>query len=92
MRSFFFIFSLLLLVLPTNAQTCCSGGVPLSNNIGLPFLNKGAYQFGLFYDYNNLNTLNEGTKVLNDYSRLRITNSILFNFSYNFSISIFINL
>ena len=85
MRSFFFIFPLFLIAFQTNAQTCCSGGVPLSNNIGLPFLNKGAYQFGLFYDYNNLNTLNEGTKVLNDDSRLRITNSILFNFSYNFS-------
>lgn len=65
------------------SQTCCSGGVPLSNNIGLPFLEKGGSQFGVFYDYNNLNTLNEGGKKLQDNSRLRITNSILFNFSYN---------
>lgn len=65
------------------SQTCCSGGVPLSNNIGLPFLEKGGSQFGVFYDYNNLNTLKEGSKELRDNSRLRITNSILFNFSYN---------
>ncbi|MCH2034552.1 MAG: hypothetical protein MK202_13660 [Tenacibaculum sp.] len=85
MRSFFFTFCFLILADLNHAQTCCSGGVPLSNNIGLSFLDKGAYQIGLFYDYNNLNTLNEGTKVLNDNSRLRITNSILLNFSYNFT-------
>jgi hypothetical protein len=67
------------------SQTCCSGGVPLSNNIGLPFLEKGASQIGVFYDYNNLNTLNEGERKLNDNSRKRITNSILLNFSYNFT-------
>ena len=65
------------------SQTCCSGGVPLSNNIGMPFLEKGEYQVGVFYDYNNLNTLNEGSKKLNDNSRLRVTNTILLNFSYN---------
>lgn len=67
------------------SQTCCSGGVPLSNSIGLPFLEKGATQFGVFYDFNNLNTLNEGSRKLDDRSRKRITHSVLFNFSYNFS-------
>lgn len=67
----------------STAQTCCSGGVPLSNNIGLPILNKGDVQFGLYYDYNNLNTLKEGTRTLNDASRLRITHSVLLNFAYN---------
>ncbi|WP_303318696.1 hypothetical protein Q4Q34_09480 [Flavivirga abyssicola] len=65
-----------------NAQTCCSGGIPLSNNIGLPISEKGTLQLGLNYDYNNLNTLNSGTETLNDNTRLRITHSILFNTSY----------
>lgn len=66
-----------------NSQTCCSGGVPLSNNIGLPILEKGTWQIGMFYDYNNLNTLNNGTESLNDNSRLRITHSVLLNLGYS---------
>lgn len=75
-------FALLLYVLSFNAQTCCSGGIPLSNNIGLPLLEKGTIQIGLNYDYNNLNTLNFGSEKLDDDSRLRITHSILLNTSY----------
>lgn len=67
----------------TYAQTCCSGGVPLSNNIGLPILEKGTWQLGMFYDYNNLNTLNDGTESLNDNARLRITHSVLVNVGYS---------
>ena len=66
-------------------QTCCSGGIPLSNNIGLPNLEKGSFQIKLHYDYNNLNTLKSGTKNLDDKSRLRITHSILLNLNYSFS-------
>lgn len=67
----------------TRAQTCCSGGIPLSNNLGLPTLEKGSFQFGLHYDYNNLNTLNAGSDRLDDNSRLRITHSILLNSGYS---------
>jgi len=67
------------------SQTCCSGGVPLSNNLGLPNDGRGSFTAGLNYDYNNLNTLNAGTDELDDDSRLRITNSILVNFGYAFS-------
>lgn len=66
-------------------QTCCSGGIPLSNNIGLDFLNKGSFQLGVHYDYNNLNTLNNGTEKLDDNSRLRITHSVLINAGYSIS-------
>lgn len=65
-----------------NAQTCCSGGIPLSNSIGLAILEKGTTQIGINYDYNNLNTLNSGSDKLNDDSRLRITHSVLLNLSY----------
>ena len=66
-----------------NAQTCCSGGIPLSNNLGLDISEKGTVQVGLNYDYNNLNTLNSGTENLNDDSRLRITHSVLLNAGYS---------
>lgn len=67
------------------SQTCCSGGVPLSNNLGLPNEGKGSFTAGLNYDYNNLNTLNAGSDKLDDDSRLRITNSILLNIGYSFT-------
>ncbi|WP_345005063.1 hypothetical protein [Snuella lapsa] len=77
-------------ILHINAQTCCSGGIPLSNNIGLPILEKGSLQIGIHYDYNNLNTLNNGNEKLDDNARLRVTHSILINTNYaltnNFSI------
>ncbi len=78
-------FSLVILMLCAfylNAQTCCSGGIPLSNNIGMSVEEKGTLQLSLNYDHNNLNTLNNGTERLNDNSRLRITHSILLNASY----------
>ncbi|WP_299552020.1 hypothetical protein [Seonamhaeicola sp.] len=80
----------ILYAVTNNAQTCCSGGIPLSNNLGLPISEKGTLQLGLNYDYNNLNTLNNGTKNLDDNSRLRITHSVLLNTGYaitnNFSV------
>jgi len=68
-----------------NAQTCCSGGVPLSNNLGLPNEGRGVLMLGVNYDYNNLNTLNAGSAKLDDDSRKRITNSVLLNLGYAFT-------
>lgn len=67
------------------AQTCCSGGVPLSSNLGLPNEGKGIIILGVNYDYNNLNSLNAGRDELDDDSRQRITNSVLFNLGYSIS-------
>lgn len=65
------------------SQTCCSGGVPLANNIGgLPLTSKGTFQFSLAGDLNRLQTLKEGTNVLDDDSRERTTFSTLFKASY----------
>lgn len=69
--------------MPVLAQTCCSGGVPLSNNLGLPNEGKGSFSLGISYDYNNLNTLNSGSEKLDDSSRKRVTNSVLFNQGYS---------
>lgn len=64
------------------AQTCCSGGVPLSGNIGMPASTKGTWQFALNYDYNFLNTFQSGTKKFDDKSQSRTTHSILYQVGF----------
>lgn len=67
----------------TWAQTCCSGGVPLTNNIGgQPPGNKGALQFSLNFDANYLRTLKDDIETLDDDSRRRTTYSLLFRSAY----------
>ncbi|MBO6879886.1 hypothetical protein [Winogradskyella sp.] len=66
-------------------QTCCSGGIPLSNNIGLEFNEDNILLLNISYDFNNLNTLKNNAETLDDNSRLRTTHSILINTGYAFS-------
>lgn len=80
-KNFVFLFPVFLCQF-SFTQTCCSGGVPLSNNLGLSNEGKGSLQIGINYDYNNLNTLNAGDTRLDDDSRQRITNSVLVNIGY----------
>ena len=65
------------------SQTCCSGGVPLSGNIGFEGADRGALQMELSYDLNYLATLKDGSDVYTDESRLRITQSILLKTGYS---------
>jgi hypothetical protein len=67
------------------SQTCCSGGVPISGNLGLPPGSSGTWQFSLGYDVNVLKTLLDEDEVIDDHSRERITRSILFQTGYSFS-------
>ena len=70
------------------SQTCCSGGVPLSSNLGLPDGEKGTSQFALSYDLNALNTLKRGTTVLEDdfgNDRERLTHALLLEVGYSFT-------
>ncbi|EDP72492.1 hypothetical protein FBALC1_15362 [Flavobacteriales bacterium ALC-1] len=69
----------------TQSQTCCSGGIPLSNNIGLEFSGENTAVLGISYDFNNLNTLKNDEQTLEDNSRLRTTHSVLINAGYSFS-------
>lgn len=74
---------LLLGLLHSYAQTCCSGGVPLSGNIGFQGGLQGTLQMELSYDVNYLARLKNGSEVLVDESRLRTTQSILLKSGYN---------
>ena len=66
-----------------NGQTCCSGGVPISSNLGLPFGEGQTLQFNLNYDLNNLNTQKTGAKIDGDRSRKRLTHATLLQVSYS---------
>ncbi len=71
--------------LNAGAQTCCSGGVPVSSNLGMPSSDVGAVQLSLSYDLNVLNTLKSGTEVLDDRNRSRMTHTALLEGGYTFS-------
>ncbi len=78
--SVFLLFSQLSLV---NSQTCCSGGVPVSGNIGLFPLAGAGFQLNFSYDYNLLRTLKDFSETLDDINRERITHSMLLEASYS---------
>ncbi len=73
----------ILTVSPGFSQTCCSGGVPISTNLGLPPSYQGTAQFTLTYDANILRTLKEGTTLIEDRARERITSSLILSAGYS---------
>ncbi len=86
-----FPYSLLLFLLfgapgRTAGQTCCSGGVPTSSNLGLPMQYAQILQFSLTYDLNELNTLKEGTERQSNPGSSRRTHSLMLQAGYSFSV------
>ena len=75
----------------SSGQTCCSGGVPLTGNLGMPSAARGTWQFSLAYDLNYLHTLKEGRISIPDLSRRRTTQSILLETGYSISDRLFIS-
>ena len=74
---------MVLLCSPGYSQTCCSGGVPLSGNIGFTGAEAGTLQAELSYDLNYLETLKDGSEVYQGNSRRRITQSLLLKSGYS---------
>jgi hypothetical protein len=68
-----------------SAQTCCSGGVPLTGNLGMSSASAGTWQFAPSHDLNYMHTLKQGRKTLADPSRMRITQSMLLETGYSIS-------
>lgn len=65
------------------SQTCCSGGVPISSNLGFPPSDGKTLQIQLRYNLNVLETLKTGLDVLDDDARNRTTHSTLIRLGYN---------
>lgn len=70
----------------SNAQTCCSGGVPMAGNVGgMAHAERGTFQVSVGLDGNFLRTLKEGTLTIDDQSRQRTTFSGLLTTYYSIS-------
>ncbi|NND09298.1 MAG: hypothetical protein HKN87_23240 [Saprospiraceae bacterium] len=79
------IIEFLVCCLSTDAQTCCSGGVPISSNLGMPMEDAHILQMNVSYDLNTLNTLKTGREVIKDRNRTRRTHSMIWEASYGFT-------
>lgn len=77
------VFSLIFFTSGLYSQTCCSGGVPLSGNIGFTGAEKGTLQAEISYDLNYLQTLKNEWEVYPETSRKRVTQSILLKSGYS---------
>ncbi|MEM8528112.1 MAG: hypothetical protein AAGG68_25945 [Bacteroidota bacterium] len=77
--------SFLLFSYKLQGQACCSGGVPVSSNLGLPVSSSNVLQFSLSHDFSALNTLKTGTTTQKSRERERTTQSILLELGYAFS-------
>lgn len=75
---------LCLLLFPgvVHAQTCCSGGVPMSSNIGFSTGEYKQLQYGFSYDNNRITRLYNETVILADNNRMRSTQSYILRAAY----------
>ena len=67
------------------AQTCCSGGVPLSTNLGFATEDANTLHVALSMDFNRLHTLYNVSESLALNNRKRRTNSYLLRGGYDFA-------
>ncbi|MEM6806652.1 MAG: hypothetical protein AAF696_34950 [Bacteroidota bacterium] len=65
------------------SQACCSGGVPISSNLGLGASSAGTLQLQLTYDQNTLRDLLASSERLDDDRRTRNTISLILESSYD---------
>ena len=69
---------------PVSGQGCCSGGAPISANLGFGTAPQRTFQAALNFDLNHLNRLKDGDRLLTGNNRTRDTYSILLNLGYTF--------
>jgi len=82
-RLFIFFFASILLVNSLFGQACCTGGVPISSNLGLGAGSAGTFQFQFTFDNNTLKDLLAFDQRLDDDRRTRNTRSLLLETSYD---------
>jgi hypothetical protein len=79
---FHFFIILLLLSHVSFAQNCCTGGVPLANNLNLPGIDSGLY-VQIVYDRNIMNDFVARSKLLDDDSYIRYNTSFFVQASWS---------
>lgn len=82
MKAIFLLIFVLFIQHHSIAQSCCSGGVPISGNLGLPISDEYKFQLNLAYDLNILNTLKTGSETLEDNTRKRTTHTLIVQSGY----------
>ncbi|MCT4589713.1 MAG: transporter [Carboxylicivirga sp.] len=82
MKSCLTFFLLFALPCTGTAQTCCSGGTPLISNLGIQSPGGKSFNIQLSYDYNFLNKLYDGSTLLNDDNRERLTQTLFLQLMY----------
>ncbi len=88
---FFAIIFFTMVFTRVQGQTCCSGGTPLTGNLGIQTIEPGSWYFNFSYDYNFLDALYSGTTLLDDDTRDRVTQSLLLQAIYPISEKFSIN-
>jgi len=84
-RIYFILFLLFGILSSISAQTCCSGGVPVSNNLGFKSTDKGYLQYSFAFNHNQLTSLYSENEELDDDSRLRTTQTFIARGAYQIS-------
>ncbi len=63
-------------------QACCSAGTPMLGSLETSTTSRNNLQLNLTYDYNTLQSVFEGSTQIDDDTRERVTNSVLFETTY----------
>lgn len=82
-KELFFTLVLLYVGSGSFAQTCCSGGVPLSTNLGFTTSEVNTLHLAISADFNKLNKLYNVSEQLSLNNRNRSTNSYLLRAGYD---------
>jgi len=64
------------------SQACCTGGAPLSSNLGIKSYADKSITIDLSYDFNKMDQLFTGSSKLDDSNRERTSKSTILRFSY----------
>lgn len=81
-RACFFLVMITVSLQDLWGQACCTGGVPVGSTLGLGTADPKTVQFLLTYDHNVIRDLMDGTTVLEDDARSRLTRSFLMEVNY----------
>lgn len=65
-------------------QACCSSGAPVVSNLAVYNWQGTGLSMRLVYDYNYLNDLVSGERLLDDRSRTRATSTLMYRVAYTF--------
>jgi hypothetical protein len=84
-NTFTYIIAFFLITTISFSQTCCSGGVPVSSNIGFSNKESKTLQFSVSANFNTLKTLYSESTALDDDQRKRATQSFLARAHYSFT-------